>query len=458
MSKKFNKKNAVTFSLVHRSQHDPLVADESAPQRVLVPLTKQNKKQTSSTEIQKEAIHKYRVCFDHDYEYLKNLTDVRRLDNEEEAHSSDITSELTDTKITLPSSVFQSNVEEKVGLLNKAIASTGLNLNLDSDVVAALDDDFDFDDPNNQLEDNFMELANQQLPFDECDEEYNEEFDDNFDEDFDGETYYGDNVQFESLDCPFANEETKSRFTEYSISSSVMKRNDQLTILDDKFEKLYADYDEHIVGSLDCEEIEGNIEIDSERLLQISNQYNEENEVVNVAELMKDKMNLQTELQNSSDVDSDNEPINAVTIHCDKNKWDCESILGLYNNKNNLPQTISERKDHQTIKINTKTGIPTNSEQCLRNIRAVNLPPELRSTIQKSMNSQRTCTLNKSVYSRPKNESPEERRQRKQLVKDERKERRKERKINLLAFKEEEKKQKKILLNKNQNIQGNRIL
>lgn len=36
--KKFiEKKNSVTFHVVHRSQHDPLVADETAPQHVLVP-------------------------------------------------------------------------------------------------------------------------------------------------------------------------------------------------------------------------------------------------------------------------------------------------------------------------------------------------------------------------------------------------------------------------------------
>ena len=37
-SKKFiDKKKAVTFHLVHRSQQDPLIADENAPQHVLVP-------------------------------------------------------------------------------------------------------------------------------------------------------------------------------------------------------------------------------------------------------------------------------------------------------------------------------------------------------------------------------------------------------------------------------------
>ena len=34
------KKKAVSFHLVHRSQRDPLAADETAPQRVLLPTQK----------------------------------------------------------------------------------------------------------------------------------------------------------------------------------------------------------------------------------------------------------------------------------------------------------------------------------------------------------------------------------------------------------------------------------
>jgi len=43
----------------------------------------------------------------------------------------------------------------------------------------------------------------------------------------------------------FKEEETKSRFTEYSMSSSVMRRNEQLTLLDDKFEKVYFYFLKH---------------------------------------------------------------------------------------------------------------------------------------------------------------------------------------------------------------------
>jgi hypothetical protein len=33
-----DKKKAITFQLVHRSQHDPLIADDTVGERVLVPL------------------------------------------------------------------------------------------------------------------------------------------------------------------------------------------------------------------------------------------------------------------------------------------------------------------------------------------------------------------------------------------------------------------------------------
>ena len=35
----------------------------------------------------------------------------------------------------------------------------------------------------------------------------------------------------------FAEEETKTRFTNYSMSSSIIRRNKELSLLDDKFER-----------------------------------------------------------------------------------------------------------------------------------------------------------------------------------------------------------------------------
>lgn len=154
--------------MVHRSQKDPLVADETAPQKVLVPVvqTQASKHEKKSKKDQKEELHKYGIFFDDDYDYLQHLKDVNTLSTEwekvENTNQDKKASNKEKPKINLPSSVFESNVEEKVGLLNKA-APSGLRLDLDPDVIAALDDDFDFDDPENQLEDNFMELANAEV-------------------------------------------------------------------------------------------------------------------------------------------------------------------------------------------------------------------------------------------------------------------------------------------------------
>lgn len=37
---------------------------------------------------------------------------------------------------------------------------SGLRLDLDPDIVAAMDDDFDYDDSDNELEEDFVALAN----------------------------------------------------------------------------------------------------------------------------------------------------------------------------------------------------------------------------------------------------------------------------------------------------------
>lgn len=59
--------------------------------------------------------------------------------------------------LQLPSSVFASEFEEDEGMLRKAAPRSGPRPDLDPDIVAALDDDFDFENPDNQLEDDFIE-------------------------------------------------------------------------------------------------------------------------------------------------------------------------------------------------------------------------------------------------------------------------------------------------------------
>jgi len=59
------------------------------------------------------------------------------------------------------------------------------------------------------------------------------------DEEYDSEGPLSDDgVNGQTKEFLFMQEETRSRFTEYSMTSSVIRRNEQLTLLDDRFEKV----------------------------------------------------------------------------------------------------------------------------------------------------------------------------------------------------------------------------
>ena len=64
------KKKAVSFHLVHRSQRDPLAADETAPQRVLLPPKKIYDEECGQNR------GSYEDCFDDDYDHLQHLKEA----------------------------------------------------------------------------------------------------------------------------------------------------------------------------------------------------------------------------------------------------------------------------------------------------------------------------------------------------------------------------------------------
>lgn len=260
---------------------------------------------------------------------------------------------------SLPSSVFASEFEEEEGLLRKAAPHLGPRPDLEPEVVAALDDDFDFDNPDNELEDNFMELA-MGTEDNEC-EEYSE-----IDSDFDGQMSDDEDEDGDRL-APLRgrqhahvdDEDTKSRFTEYSMSSSVIRRNEQLTLLDDRFEKFYENYDEPEIGALDCEEIEGNIEMSGDLLNQC------------MTELQRDRNDLpynkkwdEERIKKMLAEESSEEEMVELDVTKDEpdKMWDCESVLSTYSNAYNHPKLISEprRRKGSKIVINPKTGVPMN--------------------------------------------------------------------------------------------------
>ncbi|KAG7169546.1 LTV1-like [Homarus americanus] len=317
-----------TFKVVPRSQRDPLVTDETAPQAVLQPSEDNSKK----TELEK-----FGIFFDDDYNYLQHLRGVREAVNWDEEELEVYTirredpqmgkKELRGKKLLLPSSAFESFVEEPIGLLNKAAPVTGPRPELDPDVVAGLDDDFFEEtavcnpDDDGALPDNFVVMLNSENPVNEFEEDDGEWEDCEEDEDIwgncgdeDGEMpaledlnnglhAYREKAQDEgydadeeerdfssdfndsddearddlcSLDGPsrtFRDEETKSHFTNYSLSSSILRRNDLLTKLDDCFEeKFIREYQDEHVGALDGEDIDGFVGEESPLFQQVLEQ------------------------------------------------------------------------------------------------------------------------------------------------------------------------------------------
>ncbi|XP_026728506.1 protein LTV1 homolog [Trichoplusia ni] len=486
--KKFiDRKKAVTFNLVHRSQRDPLVADETAPQRVLVPVNanvppSKEKEPELTPEQRREQQVKYGIYFDDDYNYLQHLKDTREVTlvvqpkpihkRKEKSAADDGESVPIPESLNLPSSVFASEVEEDVGLLNKA-APQGLCLDLDPEVIAALDEDFDFDDPNNELEDNFIELAMGEGG--SGDEEYDDEDDDSMADDDNSEKAFASDLDSDD-DTDSQGEkpsrggrmasweagdkdDTKSRFSQYSMSSSVMRRNQGLTLLDNRFERMFAEYDDTEVGALDLEEIEGFMPESHDMLLRAAEDFEEsqrryhldkEKEIARITRLQ--------EIEEESEED-------LVTVDVDpKEKWDCETILSTYSNLYNHPKVIDEPKKSNKIQLNSR-GLPKDAlgkdnkltAKSLAKFNAMNDAGS--STDDDERTNAETILSTLSVLSiRPKDESPEEKKERKRLLKEYRKERRIEKKANKEAFKEEKKRQEKIMLNNRNNVQGNRIL
>ncbi|XP_062244318.1 protein LTV1 homolog [Platichthys flesus] len=458
------KKKAVTFHLVHRSQRDPLAADETAPQHVLLPAA------TVEAEKRREEQRDFGVFYDDNYNYLQHLKEAvgptelvvtnppntnRRPvplhaedeeEEEEEEEEGDADKAPPGASINLPSSVFASEFEEEVGLLNKAAPISGPRLDMDPDIVAALDEDFDYEDPDNILDDDFMTQANTASAAvdakgdkDEDDEDEWEDTDSEGDCDSEG-GFSGDVGGQEFL---FMDEETKSRFTEYSMTSSVMRRNEQLSLLDDRFEKFYEQFDDDEIGALDNAELEGFINPDSARLEEVIKDYfkQKHNDFLRPDDLGPKELPAVRE----EDEEEEEEEMQTFVVQAPEEKWDCETIISTYSNIYNRPKLIEDPPKLKTIRVSRKTGIPLD----VLPARGLTAKQVERMTMINDSDLPRLSTQPRS-----KEESKEERKTRKQGIKEERKERRAEKKANTMAFKEEKVRQQKQMLNLRSNIQG----
>lgn len=460
-----NKKNAVTFHLVHRSQRDPLQADDESSKFVLQEAVNLNEKKATD-EKRKEEQRKYGIFFEDDYDYTQHLREVQsehvtwhaapigldRPTRETDVQYADDTN--SKAKIQLPAGAFGSSKEEDIGLLNRAAPISGPRLDLDPDVVAALDEDFDLDDPDNVLEDDFVIKA-QDLESPEGDDGIAEN--NYFDSDDDGrdEEEFSSGGEYEREQFDDEEEETKTRFTNYSMSSSVIRRNEGLTLLDDRFEKIFEEYDDIEMGALDHDEIEGFVHDESEILQQVLTEFEESQKKL---VLEKDDELVVHEDRESEDEGSiDAEEKERIRVEENKKeRWDCESILSTYSNLYNHPKIIddgpkqkkSDRLGDGTIRLSAKTGMP---------LGVLPAPGPTKKQLERQELDEYRLPLVFTPRKKGQKESKEEKKDRKQAIKAERKIRRIEKKVNKDAFKEEEKMQKKVMMNLRVNLQGVKV-
>jgi len=466
-TKKPQKPKAVKFLLAPRPQRDPLAADYEAPQNVLIP--------KDGTDI--EEIRKRLPEFDPD--------------------------------------VFVSKEETKVGMLERAHIANGVEF--DPDILKAMSKDFDFNDPNNILDDDFMEQSGglieddgelleedlegltselfesepEIIRFDQSGDLENSSIDsDDYDVDspanHDNLTSsepterkeealgYGRKlILFKKANKQSTLESTKSSrslqgastakfrsephnlrthsekmqsrgqnddsssimddddvdnktvFTNYSMTSSVMRRSQGLQQIDEHFEVLfekeYADDTE--IGPLDLNEVRGDeLLSDVEKIHELKREvksvrkknHGDDYEQVIVSDHHKNAII-------GDDSADENDDLVEIEVRQRENRVDCESILSYNSNLYNHPKLIMERQKRSSSQsIEMDTSATETSKQRAQSIA-----------------SSRASVLSK-LSVRPENETNEERRARKKALKAYRHERRQERKLNQQIFKSEQ--------------------
>jgi protein LTV1 len=225
----------------------------------------------------------------------------------------------------------------------------------------------------------------------------------------------------------------QTRFTAYSMTSSIMRRNQNLQNLDENFEGYFAQFDDEELGDMPQKDLDQN-EIDHDsKLLEnaIQADYKEFKGEVrygegvhNMIDLAK-KLNMAEDVRrymaNRGDSDSDEEMPELVEVEA-KPKWDCESIISTYSNLYNRPKVVDDDGFSVKSKLKPKRGN--------RKVMFGSALKELEDKYQEERSEMKAP----APQARNKSETKEDKKRRKQLVKEGKRERREEKKETKMAF------------------------
>ncbi|KAK7686584.1 hypothetical protein QCA50_010184 [Cerrena zonata] len=243
----------------------------------------------------------------------------------------------------------------------------------------------------------------------------------------------------------------------YSMSSSSMFRNQGLTLIDEQFEQIQREYES---DEDEDDETPSDGESAPELITSREDFDSMMNEFLDNYEILGGKMrpvlagDTATEKLDTirkalgevkiRDVQSDEEDDNDILMPLDvddkKDRWDCETILTTYSNLENHPRLIRASRGDRVprIRLDPKTGLPFVENQAVKDASSDDEEDDASLPVHHTI-------------TRPKDESKEDKKARKQAVKAERQLRRADKKATKEQFSSEKKTQVKTLTSKEKN-------
>ncbi|XP_054716642.1 protein LTV1 homolog [Uloborus diversus] len=250
----------------------------------------------------------------------------------------------------------------------------------------------------------------------------------------------------ESEECvsdQFSDVSSDDVLNEYPLTSATINCPDNIKTFNERFEKLMEEYDDDQIGALDEEEICGNLSVECERVQNLIDSSKNAKEIVEIGNTEKC---IKEKILHYAEADVEEKYIEIVTEK--PIEHDCESILSTYSNIYNHPAIIKEESKIQRIKI------PNNPFKKLTKSDLKRIPIDDSETGSESEDNVSIAT---SFNIRPRGETPEQRKERKNLFKEAKRESRMLKKENKLAFKEEKKLRTQQAINARRN-KGIRLL
>ena len=390
-----NKKTATSYKLVYRGQDDPLSKEAGAPQMVLAPLAAADRDSDSSADSdelgdQLQLQREFGVYFSDEYDYLQHLK------SSSTPRESTLLKQEHALPLNLPADVFPSKC-----LLPGPFSELEQGP-IDREIEAALNGEFDFSDPEAQLEDDFVFQANQVPEGELFCEQYGHP-PDQWSELMGNYNPWCEQGNEKNHSC---DEDRESKFTECSMTSSAVARSEGMQLLDAQFERIMEEYEgvSSRGGEQDLVAVD-DVKPHYDQLLEyVIKEFKQTRfEEIDCPATETGYGGLYGDVDTSSESDIDSK-LEAIYFQPrEGEQWDCESILSTYSNLYNHPKLIT-------------LPTPSRKQRCRNREREETVSDDV-SVISQGR-----------VHLRNKGETGEERRERKQAVKQERREARERKK------------------------------